>query len=69
MAKTYLTVQGDMWDTIAKKMLGSEFYLDKLMEANTQHADKVIFGANVQLIVPDVAPVIPAAKLPPWKRG
>ena len=30
MQKTYTTVQGDMWDSIAYKQLGSTSYTDQL---------------------------------------
>ena len=32
--KTYRTVQGDMWDSIAFTQLGSEAYTDRLMNLN-----------------------------------
>ena len=31
MSKTYTTIQGDMWDSIAFSQLGSEAYTDRLM--------------------------------------
>ncbi len=30
--KTYTTVQGDMWDSIAYRQLGSTDYTDKLLK-------------------------------------
>ena len=35
--KTYRTVQGDMWDSIAFAQLGSEAYTDRLMNLNRQY--------------------------------
>ncbi len=67
-SRMYVTVQGDMWDGIAKKTLGSEYYLTELIDANQQYREIVIFPANVQLIIPEVTVSIPLA-LPPWKRG
>jgi hypothetical protein len=57
-----------MWDGIAKKTLGSEYYMADLIEANPQHRETVIFSANITLSIPDIAVPIPQ-KLPPWKRG
>ena len=34
MPKTYTTVQGDMWDSIAYKQLGSTSHTDKLLNSN-----------------------------------
>ena len=36
--KTYTTVQGDMWDSIAYKQLGDTAHTDKLMNANLRYA-------------------------------
>lgn len=68
MSKTYTTIQGDMWDGIAKKTLGSEYYMDKLIDANPTHREMVIFSANITLTIPEVTTPSPQ-KLPPWKRG
>ena len=35
--KTYTTVQGDMWDMIAYRTLGSISLTDKLMMANRKY--------------------------------
>ncbi|WP_458412781.1 tail protein X [Schinkia sp. CFF1] len=64
MAK-YTTIQGDMWDAIAKKTLGSEYYMTELLEANLEHLETVIFSANVQLEIPDVETTT-YVQAPPW---
>lgn len=67
MTKTYTTIQGDMWDLIAKRLYGDETALNVLLEANQQYADTVIFPAGVVLKVPEyTAPV--TSILPPWRR-
>lgn len=33
----YTTIQGDMWDSIAKKVYGTEKAMDILMKANPEH--------------------------------
>ena len=68
MAKTYRTVQGDMWDSIAKILNGSESGMTKLLEANGDYADIVVFPAGITLVVPDwEAPK--TSRLPPWRRS
>lgn len=65
---SYITIQGDTWDIIALKTLGSEKLMGKLLEANPEYADITVFGAGKKLIVPDYT--APADELlPPWKRG
>lgn len=67
MAKTYRTVQGDMWDSIAKAVYGSEDGMAKLLEANEDYAEIVVFQAGVTLAVPEwEAPK--TSSLPPWRR-
>lgn len=67
MLDKYITVQGDMWDNIAKRLYGTETALNKLLEANQQYADIVVFPAGIVLAVPGyVAPNV--STLPPWRR-
>ncbi|MFY0545450.1 tail protein X [Brevibacillus sp. H7] len=68
MPKEYITIQGDMWDVIAKKTLGSEYFMTALIEANPQHRETVIFPANVRLTIPEIKTQI-SESLPPWKSG
>lgn len=65
--KTYTTVQGDMWDSIAFRQLGSCLYTDQLMNANTAHREIFIFPAGIVLTLPEVKES-PISLLPPWKR-
>lgn len=67
MANTYTTIQDDMWDGIAFRTLGSEYYMSDLIEANPQHRETVIFPANVVLVIPEVLTKA-TQNLPPWKR-
>ena len=68
MPKIYKTIQGDTWDIIAFKFypkLGGEKLCDKLMSANTQYINTVIFPAGCELVIPDID--IPKVNtLPPW---
>lgn len=65
--KTYTTIQGDMWDSIAYHQLGDCHYTDQLMNANISLLEYVIFPAGIVLTLPDVK-VSPVSLLPPWKR-
>ena len=64
----YTTVQGDMFDGIAKKTLGKEGYKDLLMRENPGFLGTYIFPAGVQLAVPEVSERRGAENLPPWRR-
>lgn len=67
MTNTYTTIQGDMWDLIAKRLYNDEASLNVLLEANQQYADIVVFPAGIVLEVPKyTAPV--TSMLPPWRR-
>lgn len=68
MTNTYITVSGDMWDTIAFKTLGDEAYTDKLIKLNLKYRDYVIFPAGIVLDIPE-KDITVSAQLPPWKRG
>lgn len=65
--KTYTTVQGDMWDSIAHKQLGSTSHTDKLINANLQYREYYIFPAGIVLTLPEIPKKI-SNSLPPWKK-
>mgnify|MGYP001049290366 FL=1 len=67
MPKTYTTVQGDMWDSIAYKQLGSTSHTDKLLNSNLQYRDIYIFPAGIVLKLPEIRQAAETS-LPPWKR-
>lgn len=66
--KTYRTVQGDMWDSIAFTQLGSGAYTDRLMNLNRQYLKYHIFPAGIVLTLPEPEKKV-MTTLPPWKRG
>lgn len=70
MSKTYTTVQGDMWDSIAYRQLGSVAHTDLLMRQNLQYHDIYIFPAGIVLELPEVNAATDSAEdtLPPWKQ-
>lgn len=67
----YKTIQGDTWDIVAKKVLGSEMYLTDLMRANPQYQEYVIFPAGIELIIPEIELESRESEemLPPWRRN
>nr|WP_295945359.1 tail protein X [uncultured Agathobaculum sp.] len=65
--KTYTTIQGDMWDSIAFQQMGSVDYTDQLINANLKYHAYYIFPAGIVLTIPDI--VVPVSELmPPWKQ-
>ncbi len=67
MAKTYITIQGDMWDLVAYKVYGREGCLTHLLKANETHKDIMVFPAGIKLTCPDI-PAESSRILPPWRR-
>lgn len=67
MSKTYTTVQGDMWDSIAYKVYGKEYGMDALLKANEPYRDVAIFPQGITITCPDVDDNV-ASILPPWRR-
>ena len=67
MSRIYTTVQGDMWDMIAYKELGSVDYTAALMHANCSLLSYFSIPAGVMLTIPDVVERR-ASTLPPWKQ-
>ena len=46
--KKYVTVLGDTWDIIAKKVYGDEFKADRLMDANRDLLNHFVFSAGME---------------------
>lgn len=67
--RTYITVQGDMWDSIAYTQLGSTSHTDKLINANLRYREYYIFPAGIVLTLPEVSEAEAESSLPPWKQG
>lgn len=67
MSRTYTTIQGDMWDSIAKKTMGSGSYTGTLLWANRAYTEIYEFPAGVVLTIPET-PTSKSSDLPPWKR-
>ena len=67
-SKTYTTISGDAWDTIAKKVYGDETKIGLLMAANFPLLDIFIFPAGTVLQVPELPEEEQAEELPIWRR-
>lgn len=69
MAKTYLTTQGDTWDSIALKFYNDERLMHYILEANPMYLQTVVFSANVELNIPDidVSKLNTISNLPSWR--
>lgn len=65
---TYTTISGDMWDQVALKTMGSETYMNLLIQANPEHRTIRFFPAGIVLVIPD-APQQSEAAPPPWLEG
>lgn len=65
--KTYTTVQGDMWDSIAYAKLGNTSYTDALMNQNPEHIGYYVFPAGIELVLPEVDKNTAEARAP-WKQ-
>lgn len=50
----YTTLQGDTWDLIAFKTLGSEYLLPFLLEVNQKYRNIMIFPGNIVLEIPNI---------------
>ncbi|MGM9598694.1 MAG: tail protein X [Faecousia sp.] len=68
MSKTYTTVQGDMWDSIAYKTLGSVEHTNRIMSANPSLYKYFVFPAGVVVNIPDSNTGRNYDNLPPWKK-
>lgn len=53
MAKVYTTISGDTWDMVAYRAYGKELFADKIMEANRDKLEYMIFPDGIQLVIPD----------------
>ncbi len=66
---TYTTVQGDTWDVIAHRLWKRETLMDRLIKANPDYGDVLVFGPDVVLSVPQITVPDITPDLPPWMAG
>lgn len=66
---TYQTVQGDMWDSIAKQAYSTETTMDQLMRANPDLLQAAVFGAGEIVLLPQIsAQEAAGTAVPPWRK-
>ena len=68
--KTTTTVQGDTWDTIAKRVYGDTLRTQELMEAreNVRLLDIQVFPDGVTIATPEVEERPATDDLPEWRK-
>lgn len=65
--KSYQTIQGDTWDTIAKAAYGNEKRMDILMAANFPLLDHFIFPAGIRVTIPELVDQ-DGYEMPEWRK-
>lgn len=66
--KTYTTIAGDKWDSVAYKTIGDCGKMDILIKENIKHRETYIFPAGIVLCIPEL-PEEENNVLPPWKEN
>jgi phage tail protein X len=65
MPRTYKTRDGDWYDVISLREYGTEYFLDKIIDANPGYYDVTRFVDGILLTIPDL-PANLAVPNPPW---
>ena len=65
----HITVEGDTFDSLALRYYGRERLASRLIQANPEYCDTLIFEAGVKLYIPDVSTIETPDTLPPWRRS
>lgn len=68
MASIYIARQGDTWDLIAWRVLGSEKYMQQIAEANWPLLDTLVFSGGERVVIPDLPREIDR-DLPFWREN
>lgn len=67
--RTAKTKQGDTWDIIALRELGSELLMHELINVNMIYSGTAFFEANIILNIPELDYQAYAdTNLPPWRK-
>lgn len=51
--KEYITVSGDTWDNVSKKVYGSEYGFSEIMDANPEYYGVLLFDGGIPLRIPE----------------
>lgn len=65
----YRTRAGDTFDSLALTMYNEEKLSKYIIDFNPEHADVIVFDANVPLRLPIMEDVETPATLPPWRSS
>lgn len=63
---TYVTIEGDTWDYISKKVYGTEREVGRLMEANPELISYFVFPADIAVKCPEIIEEV-NKDLPNWR--
>jgi phage tail protein X len=69
LAGKIVAQEGEHWDELAKRALGSEAYMAEMLKANPGFRYYVTLPAGLELNVPSVKIDSKPQNLPPWKRA
>lgn len=69
MPSTYITVEGDTFDSLALRFYNDEKLASTIIQANPDYCGTLIFEAGVSLTIPEAATAVMPETLPPWRRG
>lgn len=64
----HITVQGDTFDGLALVYYDDEKLASRIIAANLDYCDTLIFEAGVSLRIPVINTVEMPQTLPPWRR-
>lgn len=67
--REHITVEGDTFDSLALAYYNEERLASKILQANPDYCDTLIFEAGISLAIPDINTVEMPNTLPPWRRG
>ena len=65
--RMYITVQGDMWDSIAYQFYGDVKYIGLLLQNNIDLLEIYVFSAGTKVFIPEI-PEEYDEDLPEWRR-
>jgi phage tail protein X len=65
----HIVAAGESFDSLALTYYGDENLASKIIQANPDYCDTLIFEAGIVLNIPDMTEVKPLETLPPWRRG
>ncbi len=64
---SYTSIQGDMWDLIAKKVYGDERYMSILLSANPSISEYSVLPAGLNIVCPSISAET-VTIVPPWRK-